>query len=51
MFDGITHIPKGTESIALTEIRRVLNSGGVLALSTPLEDLRSNLLDAAWYFQ
>ena len=47
MFDVIEHIPKGTEKIALKEIKRVLKHGGNLVLSTPLNFWLSNLMDPA----
>jgi len=50
MFDVIEHIPKGTEKIALKEIKRVLKHGGNLVLSTLLNFWLSNLMDPAWYF-
>ena len=50
MFDVIEHLSRGTEMMALKEIRRVLKSGGTLFLSTPLNFWLSNLMDPAWYF-
>jgi len=50
IFDVIEHIPKGTEMIALKEIKRVLKPGGELFLSTPLSFWLSNIMDPAWYF-
>lgn len=50
MFDVLEHLPKGTEMIALKEIKRVLKIGGKLILSTPLNHWWSNLMDLAWYF-
>lgn len=50
MFDVIEHVTKGTEIAAFKEIKRVLRSGGKLALSTPLNFWLTNLMDPAWYF-
>ncbi len=47
--DVIEHLPKGTEDIALQEIRRVLRSNGGLIVSTPNDFLPFNLMDPAWY--
>lgn len=50
MFDVIEHIPRGTEMIALKEIKRVLKPRGALFLSTPLNFWLANIMDPAWYF-
>jgi 2-polyprenyl-3-methyl-5-hydroxy-6-metoxy-1,4-benzoquinol methylase len=49
MYEVIEHIPKGREKNCLGECNRVLHDGGTLLLSTPLNVLRSKLLDPAWY--
>ena len=50
MFDVIEHIPKGTEMIALKEIKRSLKPQGILILSAPLRFWLTNIMDPAWYF-
>lgn len=50
MFDVIEHLPKGTESLALSEIYRVLRKGGKMVLSTPFKHPLSCAFDPAWYF-
>lgn len=49
MWAVIEHIPLGTESRALEESARVLKPGGLLALSTPSDQLLSKLLDPAFF--
>jgi predicted SAM-dependent methyltransferase len=44
----IEHIPSGHESLALTEIHRVLRVGGVI-MSTPNNILLFKILDPAYY--
>jgi SAM-dependent methyltransferase len=50
MFDVIEHLPKGSESLALSEIYRVLRRGGRMILSTPFKHPLSCAFDPAWYF-
>ena len=50
MFDVIEHLPRGSESLALNEIYRVLKKGGRIALSTPYKHPLSCVFDPAWYF-
>lgn len=50
LFDVIEHVPKGTEKQVLEEIGRVLKKGGRLLVSTPNNNLFSNIFDIAWYF-
>jgi SAM-dependent methyltransferase len=50
MFDVIEHIPVGTESIALSEINRILKPGGKFVLSTDFDHPLSKAFDPAWYF-
>jgi len=50
MFDVIEHVPENGEIDAFKEVRRVLKKGGVFLLSTPNNNLFTNLLDPAWYF-
>lgn len=49
MFDVLEHLPKNTEIVTLTEIYRVLRTGGRLVVSTPFSNFWANLLDPAWY--
>ncbi|MCM8783436.1 MAG: class I SAM-dependent methyltransferase [Candidatus Omnitrophica bacterium] len=49
MFDVLEHLPKNKETIALSEIKRVLKSDGKLVISTPNNSLFSKILDPAWY--
>lgn len=49
-FDVIEHLPAGTEKRAFKEINRALKKNGVLILTTPNNNLYSNLSDPAWYF-
>jgi len=50
MFDVIEHIPKGTEMIALKEIKRVLKPRGTLVMSTDFSFWLAKIMDPAWYF-
>lgn len=50
LFDVLEHVPKGTETKALKEIRRVLKKNGLLLLSTPHNNFFIKTLDPAWYF-
>ncbi len=50
LFDVLEHVPKGTEALALKEIKRVLKEEGILLLSTPHNNLFIKTLDPAWYF-
>ena len=50
LLDVIEHIPKNTELVVLSEINRVLKPKGYLIVSTPLQNLLSNISDPAWYF-
>lgn len=50
MFDVIEHLPKGSETVALNEIYRVLRTGGRIVLSTPFRHPLSCAFDPAWYF-
>jgi ubiquinone/menaquinone biosynthesis C-methylase UbiE len=49
IWEVIEHLPRKDVNTALREIRRVLKPDGYLFLSTPKFDLRSTLLDPAWY--
>jgi len=49
MMDVIEHIPKGTETKCLKEIRRVLKPNGHLIISTPNAHILSILLDPAYF--
>lgn len=48
-WDVIEHIPKGKESEMFSEASRVLKRGGVFYLSTPLNNIFSNMFDPAWW--
>lgn len=48
-WEVIEHIPKDTEQKMFDEVHRVLKKGGVFYVSTPHDDLRSKLLDPAWW--
>ncbi len=50
MFDVIEHVPAFHEADALGEASRVLKKGGKLLLSTPNNNILTNLLDPVWYF-
>lgn len=50
LFDVIEHVPPNSEHLVFKEIARVLKKGGVLLLSTPNDNLLTNLMDPAWYF-
>jgi len=50
LFDVIEHVPKKTETKALSEINRILKQGGTLLFSTPNSHFFSNLFDIAWFF-
>ncbi len=50
MFDVIEHVPVNGELAALQECFRVLKKGGTFLLTTPHNNLLTNLLDPAWYF-
>ena len=50
LFDVIEHVPKNKESVALSEVNRILNPKGLLFLSTPNSNFFMNLLDPAFYF-
>ena len=45
----IEHLPKNTESLALSEIYRVLKKGGILILTTPNDRMIYTWLDPARY--
>jgi len=49
MFDVIEHLPPDTEVDVLKEISRALKDGKII-LSTPNNNLLSNALDPAWFF-
>ena len=49
LFDVIEHLPKGSEEIALREIRRVLETKGKLYFSTPHASPIHTPLDPVWY--
>lgn len=49
MFDVIEHVPSGSETDVLTELRRILKEGGHLIITTP-HNTPLNFLDPAWYF-
>lgn len=49
-FDVIEHLPKETEVTFFSEVNRVLKTGGVFYLSTPLQSVCSNIVDPAWWF-
>lgn len=49
MFDVIEHVPPNGEVNALQEVYRVLKPNGKLLLSTPNNNLLTNLLDPAWF--
>lgn len=46
----VEHLPKDSEEIFFKEISRVLKIKGKLLLTTPFNDIRSKLLDPAWWF-
>jgi SAM-dependent methyltransferase len=48
LFDVVEHLPRGSESRALSEVRRVLRSGGKLYFSTPSASPVHTLLDPVW---
>ncbi len=50
MFDVIEHIPKNTEILVLIALKRVLKKDGILIISTPYKNFRSDFMDPAWYF-
>ncbi len=50
LFDVIEHVPKDTELEALREANRVLKKRGKLFLSTPNDNILTNILDPVWYF-
>lgn len=49
IFDVIEHVPANTEDKVFGEINRVLKKGGVMLLTTPNNNLFTNLIDPAWY--
>jgi SAM-dependent methyltransferase len=49
MFDVIEHVPFNTESVVFKEVHRVLRKKGKFLLSTPHNNLFTNILDPAWY--
>lgn len=49
IFDVIEHVPKNTELEVFKEVNRVLKKGGIMLLTTPNNNLLTNLLDPAWY--
>src|SRR5260370_24246729 len=50
LFDVIEHIPKGSEELALREIRRVIKNDGRLYFSTPHASPLHTMLDPTWWF-
>lgn len=48
-WEVLEHLPRGSEPQAFSEIARVLGPRGVLYLSTPFADLRSQVTDPAWW--
>jgi SAM-dependent methyltransferase len=48
-WEVIEHIPKNTEHLLFSEVKRVLKPGGSFYLSTPNATLFSNILDPAWW--
>ncbi|MBX4205655.1 class I SAM-dependent methyltransferase [Candidatus Microgenomates bacterium] len=49
MFDVIEHVPQNGEMDAFQEVNRILKKGGIFLLTTPHNNLFTNLLDPAWY--
>jgi SAM-dependent methyltransferase len=49
-FDVIEHVPRGEESTMLREMRRVVRSAGLMALSTPNRHWLAVYSDPAFYF-
>lgn len=50
LLDVIEHIPVDSEIEVLNEINRVLKPKGHLLISTPYQNLISQICDPAWYF-
>lgn len=48
-WEVIEHIPKNMENKMFSEASRVLKNDGVFYLSTPLNNLFSNIFDPAWW--
>jgi len=48
IFEVIEHLPAGTEKRAIAEIRRILNSFGIILLSTPNHHFLCNIMDPAF---
>ena len=48
-WEVIEHIPVNTEKQMFKEVNRVLKSGGIFYLSTPFNNIFSNILDPAWW--
>lgn len=48
-FDVIEHVPVGSEKNFLSEINNVLKQNGKLVLTTPADNLLSNLFDPAYF--
>lgn len=51
LFEIIEHLPAGSEDRVLKEVRRVLQPGGIILLSTPNQRLLGQLLDPAWWLR
>ena len=50
LWEVLEHLPKGSEANALQELHGVLKTGGFLFISTPNNNLFSNILDPAFLF-
>jgi SAM-dependent methyltransferase len=48
-WEVIEHIPSGTETKMFAEARRLLKKNGCFYVSTPNQNIWSNLLDPAWW--
>jgi len=48
-WEVIEHIPKNTENKMFSEVNRILKNDGVFYLSTPCDNIFSNIFDPAWW--
>lgn len=48
-WEVLEHIPKGTEKKMFNEVNRVLKPGGIFYISTPYNNIISNIFDPAWW--
>ena len=48
-WEVLEHIPKDTEKKMFNEVNRVLKPGGIFYISTPYNNVISNIFDPAWW--